>query len=206
MAQTYDEIVREWYIRLRPRFLRMLTARYPGLTLSDAENIYQDTFLSVRENILNGQVREDTSWSSYIMAIGMNKASKEYRSIGRMTSMDAPDESEAYNTSRQTQRRVEELMREYSDDELPLYSDPEAQSVLGHELTHTPEPCASIIRLYYYDEMTMEEIAAAVGYRNANTAKSKKSQCMKDLTKRVREALRRFGFFTPNRDIRNGSH
>ena len=42
---------------------------------------------------------------------------------------------------------------------LILYKDPEAQALLGDELTHTPEPCASIIRKTYFSDMTDAEIA-----------------------------------------------
>lgn len=59
---------------LAAEFLRRLTAKYSGLTLYDAENLYQDTFLAVHENIQSGRVREDTSWKSYIMTIGLNLA------------------------------------------------------------------------------------------------------------------------------------
>jgi hypothetical protein len=39
----------------------------------------------------------------------------------------------------------------------------------------------------------MEEIAGEVGLRNAATAKSKKSQCMKELVKRVKNSLHNAG-------------
>ena len=88
MAQEYEEIVRQWYVKLRPEFLRRLTAKYSGLSLEDAENLYQDTFIAVQENLMLGRVKEDTSWSSYIMTIGMNMASKEWRKIGKTDSAD----------------------------------------------------------------------------------------------------------------------
>ena len=56
MAQNYEDIVRNWYNRLRPEFLRRLTAKYSGLSLYDAENIYQDTFIAVQENLILGAV------------------------------------------------------------------------------------------------------------------------------------------------------
>ena len=88
MAQDYEEIVRQWYNRLRPEFLRRLTAKYSGLSLYDAENLYQDTFLAVQENLMRGRIKENTSWSSYIMTIGLNLASKEWRKAGITDSAD----------------------------------------------------------------------------------------------------------------------
>lgn len=208
MAQNYEDIVREWYNRLRPEFLRRLTAKYSGLTLYDAENLYQDTFIAVQENLMRGRIKEDTSWSSYIMTIGLNLASKEWRKIGKTDSTDEGFEDENEPKSR-TARKVEDLLKTLpdGDSETPLYKDPEAQSLLGDELIHTPEPCGSIIRLFYYEDMSMEEIAEEIGYKNATTAKAKKSQCMTDLIKRVTDALNRAGFdVKPKKRNRNGKN
>ena len=45
MQNNYEDIVREWYLRLQPKFLGTLVKHYPKLRLEDAENIYQDAFL-----------------------------------------------------------------------------------------------------------------------------------------------------------------
>ena len=192
MAQNYEDIVREWYTRLRPEFLRRLTAKYSSLSLYDAENLYQDTFIAVQENLMRGRIKEDTSWSNYIMTIGMNLASKAWRKIGKT---DSTDEGFDDDTGSKTARKVQELLKALPDDEdeKPLYKNEEALSLLGTELTHTPEP--------------MDEIAEEIGYRNATTAKAKKSQCMTDLIKRVADALRRAGFdVTPKKRNRNGKN
>ena len=196
MEHNYEEIVREWYNRLRPEFLRRLTARYSSLTLYDAENLYQDAFLAVQKNIMEGRVRENTSWSSYIMTIGMNLANHEMRGAGVTDSIDegyVDDEGEVLSpTAHKAEEKYQELLS--LDDASSLYSDPEAQALLGEELAHTPEPCNSIIRLYYYSDYSMDEIAEEVGYKNSTTTKSKKSQCMKDLIRRIKASFSRAGF------------
>ncbi len=209
MAQIYEDIVREWYNRLRPEFLRRLTAKYSGLSLYDAENLYQDTFIAVQENLMLGRIKEDTSWSSYIMTIGMNMASKAWRKIGKTDSTDEGFDTDDEDSGPKIARKVEELLRTMpaGEDELPLYKNEEALSLLGDELTHTPEPCGSIIRLFYYEDMSMDDIAEEIGYKNATTAKAKKSQCMSDLINRVTRALRSAGFdVSPKRRNRNGKN
>ena len=206
MSQNYEDIVYEWYTRLRPEFLRRLTAKFSGLSLYDAENLYQDTFIAVQENLMRGRIKEDTSWSNYIMTIGMNLASKAF---GKSGQTDSADEGFDDDTGSKTAHKVQELLQALPDDEdeKPLYKNEKALSLLGNELTHTPEPCGSIIRLFYYEDMPMDEIAKEIGYRNATTAKAKKSQCMTDLIKRVADALRRAGFdVTPKKRNRNGKN
>ena len=209
MAQNYEDIVREWYNRLRPEFLRRLTAKYSGLSLYDAENLYQDTFIAVQENLMLGRIKEDTSWSGYIMTIGMNMASKAWRKIGKTDSTDDGFDTDYEDSGAKTARKVDELLKTMpiGEDETPLYKNEEALSLLGDELIHTPEPCGSIIRLFYYEDMSMDEIAEEIGYKNATTSKAKKSQCMSDLIERVSLALRRAGFdVTPKRRNRNGKN
>ena len=194
MAQNYEDIVRDWYLKLQTPFLRQLTSKYPALTIFDAENIYQDTFLAVQNNLLEGRIKEDTSWSSYIMTIGLNMASKAYRKIGKTDSADDGFDNDGEGSKSKTAREVEKLVKNLSEEETPLYENEEALSLIGDELTHTPEPCGSIIRLFYYTNMSMDEIATKIGYKNATTAKAKKSQCMSDLINRVTCALRNAGF------------
>lgn len=117
MAQDYEEIVRQWYNRLRPEFLRRLTAKYSGLSLYDAENLYQDTFIAVQENMMLGRVKEDTSWSSYIMTIGMNMASKAWRKLGKTDSTDEGFYCEEDDSGSKVARRVEELLKTLPEDE-----------------------------------------------------------------------------------------
>ena len=156
-----------------------------------------------------GRIKEDTSWSGYIMTIGMNMASKAWRKIGKTDSTDEGFDTDDEDSGSKTARKVEELLKTMptGEDETPLYKNEEALSLLGDELIHTPEPCGSIIRLFYYEDMSMDEIAEEIGYKNATTAKAKKSQCMSDLIERVSLALRRAGFdVTPKRRNRNGKN
>lgn len=207
MAQNYEDIVRDWYLKLQTPFLRQLTSKYPALTIFDAENIYQDTFLAVQNNLLEGRIKEDTSWSSYIMTIGLNMASKAYQKIGKTDSADDGFDNDGEGSKSKTAREVEKLVKNLSEEETPLYENEEALSLLGDELTHTPEPCGSIIRLFYYTNMSMDEIATKIGYKNATTAKAKKSQCMSDLINRVTCALRNAGFdVKPKKRNRNGKN
>ena len=74
-------------------------------------------------------------------------------------------------------------------------------------IKNLPAEYKEIVELFYYEDMPMDEIAEKIGYRNASTAKAKKSQCMTDLIKRVTDALRRAGFdVTPKKQNRNGKN
>jgi len=163
------------------------------MRLANAENLYQDTFIAVQRNILEGRVKEETSWNSYIIQIGLNMASKFMRHAGITDDVVWTDGDANENNSRLA-HKIEGFIKTMPKEDQPLYNDPEALALLGNEIAHTPEPCNSIIRMFYYDEKNMSEIAEAVGYKNADTAKAKKAQCMKEFKERAKAAFRRAGF------------
>lgn len=187
---NYEDIVQTWYQRLRPAFMRRLAARFATLSLYDAEDIYHDAFMCVHKNLQEGRIREDTCWSGYIMTIGINLASKRMRHLGITDSIDYTDPDNGGRTA--VAMKIDTALNALSesDDRLPVYHDPDAQCILGEQLRLTPEPCFSIIRDFYYADMSMEEIAGELGYKNAATVRVKKSGCMRALMERLRKALR----------------
>ena len=136
----------------------------------------------------------------------------------RTDSIDEVDSEESEKLSARAERiqRVTDLLKELpSHEESELYKDPEARALLGDELTHTPEPCASIIRKTYFSGMSDLEIAKDVSpYRdngkslsdNAKAIKARRWLCMQDLVYRVKLALYNAGIITENREKkkRNG--
>ena len=191
MEESYEEIVRKWYKKLRPNFIDCLMDKYKGskMRLEDAENIYQDVFIAIYDNIKKGSIREHTSWNSYIMTIGLNLATKKYRDFNKATSL-TEREPEEENSPEMLAKEVVKELQKLSDDEPDLYKDPEAQALLGEELIHTPEPCASIIRYTYFSGLKDKEITEELDkYNSAQAVKAKRYQCMKDLIYRVKLSL-----------------
>ena len=222
MAESYEEIVRKWYVRLRGNFTDILMDRYKktNMRLADAENIYQDIFLAIHKNIEDGHFPLNCDWRNYIIRTGLNMASKKYRMIGRHDSLNEPDHEDGEKLSVRAQKinqRVEELLGEitHPGEEGDIFEDSEAQELLGDELIHTPEPCASIIRGKYYAGMSDVEIAQEVApYRdngkslsdNAKAVKARRWLCMQDLIYRVKLALYNAGIIDekPEKRKRNG--
>ena len=123
------------------------------------------------------------------MTVGLNMATKKYRKYGKTVSLtenSSEDEESPVDLSREVVKELQKL----SDDEPGFYQDPEAQALLGEELIHTPEPCASIIRLTYLSGLKDKEITEELDkYNSAQSVKAKRYQCMKDLIYRVKLSL-----------------
>ena len=218
MAETYEEIVKKWYTMLRGSFTDLLMDRYKNtnMRLADAENIYQDIFVAIHRNMQEGRIGANWDWNNYIIRIGLNMASKKYRIAGRTDSLDETDPEDGEKLSAKAQK-ITDILKELptQEGEPNLYKDPEAQALLGEELTHTPEPCASIIRKTYFSDMTDAEIAEEVApYKdngkpladNAKAIKARRWLCMRDLVYRVKLALYNAGIIDekPEKKKRNG--
>lgn len=191
MNENYEEVVRACYNKVKPLFQNVLRNNYANLSSDTIEDLYQDTFIDVYKNIKAGKVSDKTSWSAYIITIGLRKADKKAvrhktESLEKMFSYDEEKQTMQYN-------RVEALIQKYLAPEETFYSDKDVIRVLGEEVQYIPEPCSSIIQLYYYENLSMNDISKAVNLKNADTAKSKKSQCMKNLTERVKTSLLKLG-------------
>jgi RNA polymerase sigma factor (sigma-70 family) len=63
----------------------------------------------------------------------------------------------------------------------------EEGAILAAALGRIGDPCKTLLMLFYWEELTMEDIARKMGFANADTAKAKKYQCKKALEQAVRE-------------------
>lgn len=45
------------------------------------------------------------------------------------------------------------------------------------------DPCKSLLQLYYYKQLGMEDITELLGYKNSDTTKNQKYKCIKRLQK-----------------------
>ena len=174
----YINVVSEWYDTLRTPFIKYIKGLFPKLSYDDVEDIYQNTFITLYDNITSGRVSENTIWRSYIFGIGRLKALNQ---IGRSrTPVDL------YVSGTHIIRSGAE---EISEDELPIYKDETALKVLDEQLKYLPEPCHTILMLFYHEKKSLDEISKAINFKNSQTAKVRKSQCMQKLKERIKQAF-----------------
>lgn len=186
MNDYYEDVVWNLYINLRPKFIRVLTAKYPSLRLDEAEDLYQDSFIAVKDNMERGKVRENTSWEAYIIQIGINLTNKYLRKAQITDSMDESEDNGKSN-------RFASFLNMSTESEEGELQSMEVYAILGNELEHSPSRCHKILRLFYYASLDLTKIAEEVGLKNAGSVKVTKSRCMKDLIGRVKNAVRLSG-------------
>ncbi|MDE6096510.1 MAG: sigma-70 family RNA polymerase sigma factor [Muribaculaceae bacterium] len=190
MPTNFQEIANQWYEKMRLPFFNLMISRFPRLRGGEIEDIYQNIFIAIQENFEKGRIKDNTSWYSYIMTVGYNLACKHMRHADITDSYDGFDDNHDRPT---TLDRIKAINLELQEEDISLFDNPEADIVLGEEIARTPEPCATILRLFYYERMPLANIAEVIGFNSARSVQSRRWQCVRNLISPVKAALKRAG-------------
>lgn len=188
MPYDYDNIAHRWFEELKMPFINYIRANF-SIGYDEVMDLYTDTWLEVRRIILEDRANDD-KWKALIFKIGWRQADKiiSHRKKHVSISPGGDDVEEIFNRGLFEAEKAVQLIEAKS-----VYEDPDLQSVLGAELSYIPDPCNKILKLYYFDEMSMTEIAEAMNYGSSRSAITTKNRCMDKLKARVKNAVRRLG-------------
>lgn len=186
MPYEYNEVVRQWFEELKQPFVNYLHKNY-NLSYDEVMDIYSSVWEQLWSNICRGRVAPNTKWKAYIFKMGCNMANKMTSRRPWMVPIDQPEQEGFNEVSFEAERKAQEA-------ECPdVYDNPELKALLGAELMYVPDPCNKILRYYYYDEMSMAEIADAMNYSSARSVIVTKGRCLEKLRVRLMGEARQLG-------------
>ena len=184
--EDFSQIVTNWFVSLRNPFINYIHKALPVLGLDEIEDIYSETFIAIRKNLLEGNVSSGTKWKAYIFQIGYNMAVNKAMQSSRfvqaieMTPNDDIDANNRFETYLSLQEVMEEEENETQSQRL---------SILERKIKYLPEPCETILKDYYYGGFSMAEIMSEIHYQSTDSVKSMKNRCMNKLRERIKLAL-----------------
>lgn len=184
--EDFSQIVTNWFVSLRNPFINYIHKALPILSLDEIEDIYSDTFIAIRKNLMDGNVASGTKWKAYIFQIGYNmavnkaKQSSRFVQVKEMTSNDDIDATNRFETYLSLKEVMEDEENETKAQRL---------SFLEREIKYLPEPCETILKDYYYGGFSMTEIILEIHYQSTDSVKSMKNRCMNKLRERIKLAL-----------------
>ena len=115
--EEYNQIVNDWYVKLRSYFINMVHNKYPDLHIEDIEDLYTEAFIAARENMIKGRVASDTNWKAYIFRIGLNMAAnKSKQEIKKVQALEQTDDDDIDEEQRTTHRHMLVLIDNHRDD------------------------------------------------------------------------------------------
>jgi RNA polymerase sigma factor (sigma-70 family) len=157
-------------------FVNWITGQY-HCSEDDAKDIYQFAIITFYDNIRTEKLNVlNSSVKTYLFAIGKHKAmeqkkaSVKYRYLQEDQELPIPDISK------------------WDDD---LYE--ESLQLVEKCLEKLGEPCKSLLELYYFHGLSMDEIADKMNYKNRFTSKNLKYKCVNRLRRLYLEELKKSG-------------
>lgn len=141
-------------------------------TENQSKDAFQEAIIDFHQNIVEGKLMVLTSSvKTYLFQIGKFKLINIQKKESRLT----------YHDSLHMIKKEE--VTKFMEEENSAYTQEHISKAIGK----LPDDCQKLLRLYYFEEYDMESIAREMGYKNADTAKSKKSVCMKNLIKELKK-------------------
>ena len=183
MASDYNEIVHPKFEEMKTPFVNFLRKNFK-IDYDDILDIYVNVWIDVRDNIRNEKTERVRSWKSYIFNLGWKQACKFATRTRQIPSFDDENfDAEAFER---------EYLKE-KEAEKSIYNDPEMKAMLAAELSYIPDPCNKILKMYYFDDFSMKEIADSFNYSNSRSANVVRNRCLEKIKNRVLNAVRRLG-------------
>jgi RNA polymerase sigma factor (sigma-70 family) len=124
-------------------------------TSDDADDVLQEAVVVLWEKVRSGSFQYESKLSTFIMGTAKNI----------------------------WLRRLARRRKEVPEDPSPLEEliESDRARLVRDSLEKLGDPCKKLLLLFYWEECSLEEIAAQMGFANAETVKSKKYQCKKAL-------------------------
>lgn len=172
-----DPIIAIYYKGLKSEFIKNLRTRYNCIPPDYLDDIYQDSFIELGEQIISGKLTEEkltVPIGAYLYGIGKiiahNYVKNEEVVLDDVDTMHVTDNHSLFT------KDDRELIREYVE--------------------RIAEPCLSVLRMFYFEEYTMFSIAKLMKYKSEDVAKTRKNKCMTRLKEMIKNEL--YGRFDAN--------
>lgn len=166
IREDENKALTQIYSLYRNECLQWLKQHY-ALNEEDCAEVFQLAVIILYDNVMTKKLTTLSSQlKSYLFAIAKNQALKIGQKKQNMTNIDIHDNVIGYV--------MED--NDHGVTETQLIKANLSLEILG-------DPCKSLLQLYYYKNMGMEDITELLGYKNADTTKNQKYKCLKRLQK-----------------------
>jgi RNA polymerase sigma factor (sigma-70 family) len=146
--------------------------RQYGGSEQDADDIFQETVMAFIDVVKKGKYRMEASVRTFLASIAKNHWFNEIKKRDRLDHRN----------------RQFELGREKTEtDAAQLITEMEQRRQLRLLVGQLGEPCHKILMLFYYENLSMREIADQLPYQNEQVIRNKKYKCLQQLTGLIKD-------------------
>jgi len=141
---------------------------YNSGTSAAAQDIYQETIIVLYESVKKPGFELKCQLQTYIFSIAKRLWLKELKKNGKTFLFKESEENNLVDVS--------EDLKDFDEKEAEIEK-------MNNSLIDLGEPCSELIKDFYINKLSMEEIAEKFGYTNADNAKTQKYKCLQRLKK-----------------------
>jgi len=141
---------------------------YNSGTSAAAQDVYQETIIVLYESVKKPGFELKCQLQTYIFSIAKRLWLKELKKNGKTFLFKESEENNLVDVS--------EDLKEFDEKEAEIEK-------MNNSLIDLGEPCSELIKDFYINKLSMEEIAEKFGYTNADNAKTQKYKCLQRLKK-----------------------
>jgi RNA polymerase sigma factor (sigma-70 family) len=157
-----DETALQYLYKQHYRMMLRLVLKNSG-TEEEAQDVFQDALILFWQKVHQPEFKLTSKISTFLYSVCHNLWRKELDKKSR-TSKEEKDEAIIEDWDRQ-----------------------ERIQIMNDCINKLGETCRKILQYYYFDELSMHDIAQLMGFSNADTAKTKKYKCKKELDELVKK-------------------
>jgi RNA polymerase sigma factor (sigma-70 family) len=144
-----------------------------GGSRDDAKDIYQEALIILYRKVTGENFTLTSQLGTYLFSVCRFLWLDEIRKRGKIPTGRFSEETD-YSFREDISKEIEK--------EKKLQLVEKAIASLG-------EKCRKILRLFYFDKKSMDEIAKLLGYNSENTAKNQKYKCLESAKKKLEETI-----------------
>ncbi|MBE6282811.1 MAG: sigma-70 family RNA polymerase sigma factor [Mediterranea massiliensis] len=172
------------YNELRQGFFAYNRVAFPMLSEEEREEIYNDSFMALCNNIESGKLQQLTcSLQTYINQIGKNKSIDTLRRSNNsqeMPNYEIVGSGEAYFD-----------IPDHDCDDITIEQKEEEIYLLVQQMEN--DTCRKILFGFYWHHYTMEMLAELLGFNSSDVAKTTKNRCFTKLRNAAIATFRKKG-------------
>lgn len=162
------KVLKDFYIENRTFFIEF-GKRYCN-SKEDILDVYQDAIITFQEQVIDGKADNlKSSLKTYLFGIGKYMLFEKNRK----------------------QKKELSVYKNHNDD-IPMISIAEEDTIIEMQqakiqqgLRQLGKKCREVIMLFYYNNLTIEEIQEYLNYQSKDVVKSQKSRCLKQLKSKI---------------------
>ena len=165
-----DEAALEYLYKKYYRMMTKIVLSNNG-SEEEAKDVYQEALLAFWQKAASGKLVLTSKISTYLYSICLNQWRKELDRKSKLTNEEVDGEEYQSHDQEERYRLVMDCIEELGD------------------------TCRKILTYYYFDGLSMTDIAEKLEFANTDTAKTKKYKCKKKLDSIIKERYSEKDFF-----------